>query len=75
MSKIPIRQNNVPEIGKNIAYKANRAGVAERFDDPAVQKTIEVDLALITSDDQLLSDLERLIIKTAKQHDANTLDF
>jgi hypothetical protein len=66
-------QYNLPEIGKNIAYKANREGVAERFDDPAVQKTIEVDLALITYDDQMLSDLELFIINTAKQHDANTL--
>jgi len=66
-------QDNVPEIGTNIAYKANREGVAERFDDPAVQKTIEVDLDLITYDDQMLSDLELLIINTAQQHDANTL--
>jgi hypothetical protein len=41
-------QYNLPEIGKKIAYKANRAGVAERFDDPAVPKTLEVDLALLT---------------------------
>jgi len=41
-------QYHLPEIGKKIAYKANRDGVAERFDDAAVQKTIEVDLALIT---------------------------
>ena len=40
--------DNLPEIGKKIADKANREGVAERFDDPAVQKTIEVDLDLIT---------------------------
>jgi transposase len=66
-------QYNLPEIGKKIAYKANRDGVAERFADPAVQKNIEVDLALITYYDQLLSDLELSITKTAKQHDANTL--
>jgi hypothetical protein len=30
------------------AYKANREGVAERFEEEAVPKTIEVDLALIT---------------------------
>jgi len=42
-------QYNLPDIGKKMAYKANREGVAERFDDAAVQKTIEVDLALITS--------------------------
>src|SRR4030095_9011454 len=36
-------QYNLPAIGKKIAYKANREGVAERFADPAVQKSIEVD--------------------------------
>jgi len=66
-------QYNLPEIGKKIAYKANREGVAERFDDAAVQKTIEVDLALITYDDELLKDLELYILNTAKQHDAHTL--
>jgi transposase len=38
-----------------------------------VQKTIEVDLALITYYDELLRDLELSILTTAKQHDANTL--
>src|SRR5574342_1034215 len=66
-------QSNLPEIGKKLAYKANREGVAERFNDPAVQKTIEVDLALITYYDELLRDLELSIVKTAKQHDAHTL--
>ena len=51
-------QYNLPEIGKKIAYKTNRAGVAERFADPAVQKSVEVDLALIDYYDQLLRDLE-----------------
>ena len=40
-------QYNLPEIGKKLAYKANRDGVAERLADPAVQKSIEVDLALL----------------------------
>jgi len=66
-------QYNLPEIGKKIAYKANRDGVAERFPDPAVQKSIEVDLALIGYYDQLLSDVELTIVQTAKQHDAHTL--
>ena len=65
-------QYNLPEIGKKIAYKANRDGVAERFPDPAVQKSIEVDLALIDYYDCLLNDLELHIVKTAKAHDANT---
>src|SRR5262249_15613045 len=40
-------QYNLPEIGKKIAYKANRDGVAARFPDPAVQQSVEGDLALI----------------------------
>jgi transposase len=66
-------QYNLPEIGKKIAYKANRDGVAERFEEAAVHKTIAVDLDLITYYDELLKDLELYLLKTAKQHDAHTL--
>jgi len=66
-------QYNLPEIGKKLAYKANRDGVVERFSDPAVQKSVEVDLALIGYYDQWLSDVELTIVQTAKQHDAHTL--
>jgi transposase len=66
-------QYNLPEIGKKLAYKTNRDGVAERLSDPAVQKSIEVDLALIDHDDHLLRDVELSILQTAKQHEANTL--
>jgi transposase len=66
-------QYNLPAIGKKIAYKANRDGVAERFADPAVQKSIEIDLALIGHYDDLLRDVELTLVKTAKHHDANTL--
>jgi transposase len=65
--------DNLPEIGTNIADKANREGVAARFPDQAVQKNIEVDLALLTYDDKLLSDLELSIRNTAQHHDAHTL--
>ena len=63
-------QYNLPEIGKKIAYKANREGVAERFPDPAVQKSIEVDLALLGYYDRLLTELELCIVNTAKEHNA-----
>jgi transposase len=66
-------QYNLPAIGKKIADKANRDGVAERFAAPAVHKSIEVDLALITYYDALLRDVALSIVKTAKHHDANTL--
>jgi transposase len=66
-------QYNLPEIGKKLAYKANRAGGAERFPDPAVRKSLEVDLGLIGYYDQVLNDLELPIVNTAKQHHAQTL--
>ena len=66
-------QYNLPEIGKKIADKANREGVAERFEEAAVQKTIEVDLSLITYYDALLKALELYSLKAAKHHDAHTL--
>jgi transposase len=69
----PNSQDHLPEIGKKLAYKANRDGVAERCPDPAVQKRMAVDLALLGSYDPLLNDLEWPIVKAAKQHDANTL--
>jgi hypothetical protein len=50
-------QDHLPEIGKTIAYKANRDGGAERFPDPAVQKSLEVDLALLGYSDERLRDL------------------
>lgn len=68
------RQDHLPEIGKKLASKAHRDGVAERFADPAVHKSIAVDLALMTYDDQLLTDLELTIVNSAKPHDANTFD-
>src|SRR5262245_57056016 len=65
-------QYNLPEIGKKLAYKANREGVAERFLEPAVHKSIEVDLTLIGQYDRLLTDLELDLVQTAKAHDAQT---
>jgi len=41
------RQDTLPEMGKTSASKANRAGVAERFPDPAVHTSVEGDLALL----------------------------
>jgi len=68
-------QYHLPEIGQKIAYQANRAGGAERFDDAAVQQTIEVDLALLTSDDARRKALELSILTTAKHPDAHTLSL
>lgn len=66
-------QYNLPALRKQLAYKANREGVAERFPDPAVQKSVEGDLALIDYYARWLSDVELTIVQTAKQHHAQTL--
>jgi transposase len=63
-------QYNLPVLGKKIAYKANRVGVAERFPDPAVRASMAMDLALIDHYDALLTAVELTIVRTAKQHDA-----
>ena len=64
---------DLPERGKQIASKANRAGVAERVADAAGQKSIEVDPALSTCADQRLGALELSSVKAAKHRDANPL--
>jgi transposase len=63
-------QYNLPALGKKIAYKANRVGVAEHFADPSVRASIALDLALIDHYDALLTAVELSIVRTAKQHDA-----
>jgi transposase len=40
-------QYNLPEIGKKLAYKANREGGEVQFPDPSVGKTIELAVSLI----------------------------
>ena len=64
-------QYNLPDIGK-IAYKSKRKGVAERFPDISVQKSIELDLALLDHYDQLLLRLEHERSLIAKVHDADS---
>ena len=65
-------QYNLPEIGKKLAYKANREGVEEHFPDPSVRKTIEVDVSLIDHYDKLLGEVELYITRTAKAHAVQT---
>jgi transposase len=66
------RQDNLPEIGKKLAYKANRDGVAERFPASAVQQRIDVDLTRIDAYARWLTDLELDLVRTAKAHEAPT---
>jgi transposase len=67
-----ITQYNLPPLKKKIAYKANRAGVAEHFPDVHVRRSIEADLVLLDYYDEVLSQLELHLERTAKTHDAHT---
>ena len=66
-------QYNLPGFNKKLSRKHNHDGVAERFEDPEVRKSVEVDLEMITSLNDILKKLEWHIEKTARQHDYHTL--
>ena len=59
--------------GRRLAYPANRFGVSEHGSDPSVRTRIDVDLALLERDDDLVTDLELTIVREAKRHDGDAL--
>jgi hypothetical protein len=59
-------QYNLPDIGKKITDKSDRAGAAERFMDSSVRKSIEVDPVMISS---------ALIGHAFRAHDKDRVDF
>ena len=63
-------QYNLEDPLGRIAKPKNRQGVVERFDNPCVQKSIAVNLEIISAYDRILERLERDIIQTANEHDA-----
>ena len=64
-------QYNLPPFGA-ITHARNRGGLREKFEDPAVQMSIAVNLDMIETYDYLLSQLEQEIVKCAKEHDATS---
>jgi len=70
--QITNHQYNLPEIGKKIAYRSHREGVAERFVDPSVRANVAFDLKRIGFYDDLLNQIELEIVRHARQYDANT---
>lgn len=62
-------QANLPVPAAKVAYRANRAGVAERFEQRDTRKSVELDFALIEHYDKLITNLELHLVRQAKQHD------
>ncbi len=65
-------QSNLPALGKKLADKANREGVADHFPAPRVRKTIAVDISLIDHSDKLLGEVALDIPRSAKAHAVQT---
>jgi hypothetical protein len=66
------RQYHLPESGKRLADKANRAEVAAHFPDPSGRKTLEVDVSLLDHYDQLLGEVELDSTRSAKVPEVQT---
>jgi len=66
-------QYNLPPINKDLHHVCHRDGIAERFSDPSVQKSIELDLNLMGFYDQQLSKVEWYIQKHARNCDQHSL--
>jgi transposase len=62
-------QYNLDETFGCIAVPSKRGNIIEKFSDPAVQKSMEADLKVISIYDTTLVDLERTILKLANYHD------
>ncbi len=65
-------QYNLPAIPERIHYPSNRVGFIDRFTDPCVRKSMEVDLVLVAQLERLIRNLELYIVRQAKEHDADT---
>ena len=68
-----VRQSKLPEIGKKLADKATREGVADHFPDSSVRKTIAGDISLLDHSDKLLGEGELSITRSAKAPDVQTV--
>jgi len=67
-------QNNLAPFGKKLSLAGNRAelNVPERFTNPSVRKSAELDLALIDRLDELIADAELYLRRTAEVDDVQT---
>jgi len=66
-------QYNLPEIKKNLRYAFNREGIAQRFTDTSVCKSIELDINLVEFYDQQLSKVEWHVQQQAVDCDQHSL--
>ena len=68
-------QWNLPEFGKKSSHRLNKEWIAEQFTDPHVRRSIEVDLEIIGHLNRLITNLERHLLASARQHDPRALSI
>jgi transposase len=66
-------QYNLPDFKKRLDRKSNRISITEYFNDPAVRKSIELNLSLLDSFETLLKEVELFFVHHAQVHDPNNL--
>ena len=66
-------QYNLPRSPGRLVYKYQRAPIPDAFDDPILKKSVETDLALCDTYDELIRDLEKTVHRQARAHDPQTL--
>ena len=60
---------NLPSFEKRIDRQSNRLGIADRFTDPMVRTSVEVDVALMDALHKQILAVERQIIAQVPEHD------
>jgi transposase len=66
-------QYNLPRPPGRLVYKYQRAPIPDAFLDPILKKSVETDLALCDTYDELIRDLEKTVHRQARAHDPQTL--
>jgi len=67
-------QYNCVAPGRRIAYKSNREGIAEAFDDIAIQTNLAADLELVDYYDAIIGNLELTVLRQARGHDRDAYE-
>ena len=73
--KIVNSQYNLPALDKQLRWDSNRVGITERFASASVRQNVTVDLRLIDHLSQMIVELERYLIDTARLEDQQTYEL
>jgi len=68
-------QYNLEPFAKRTSHPGNRSGIAERFNDPQVSRSIEANALLLDVYHRILLDLEAQVLKVARVHDPVALQL